>query len=147
MDLEIRPYAEPDREALIDLWQRCGLVVEHNDPDEDIDRKLAHDPEHLLVAVDRDLDDGTGTGTVVGSVMVGYEGRRGWLNLLAVHPDHQGNGIGKRLMDRAESILADLGCPKINLQIRTSNTEVIEYYKELGYFVDDAISLATRLGA
>ncbi len=145
MDLEIRPFAEPDRGALLELWRMCGLNHAPNDPNEDIDRKLAHDPEHLLVMVDRDHDNGTGTGTIVGSIMVGYEGRRGWLNLLATHPDYQGRGIGSSLIEKAEALLAELGCPKVNLQIRTSNTEVIDYYKNLGYFVDDAISMAKRL--
>ncbi len=137
MDLEIRPFTELDRAALIELWSLSGLHHPPNDPDEEIDRKLAHDPEHLLVGVLAD--------ELVGSVMVGYEGRRGWVNALASHPDHRGAGIGRAMMAEAERVLADLGCPKINLQIRTTNTEVIAYYKELGYFVDDAISMAKRL--
>ncbi len=140
MKLAIRPFEADDREALIGLWHVCGLDRPPNDPNDDIDRKLAHDPEHLLVAVDRARNH-----SIVGSVMVGYEGRRGWVNLLAADPAYQGNGIGVALMERAEEILRELGCPKVNLQIRTSNVGVIDYYKALGYTVDDAISMGKRL--
>ena len=82
-----------------------------NDPRTDIERKLRVDPELFLVAVEEDL--------VVGSVMAGYEGHRGWINYLAVDPSRRRQGLGTRLMDEAEGLLAERGCPKINLQIRS----------------------------
>jgi ribosomal protein S18 acetylase RimI-like enzyme len=119
------------------LWSVCGLVRPWNDPDRDIDRKLARDPENLLI-VEHD-------GEVVGSVMVGYEGHRGWVNYLAVHPDHQSRGLGRRLMVRAEEILGQLGCAKVNLQVRSSNEAAIGFYRRIGYSVDDSVSMGRRL--
>jgi len=119
------------------LWSVCGLVRPWNDPDRDIDRKLARDPENLLI-VEHD-------GEVVGSVMVGYEGHRGWVNYLAVDPDHQGRGLGRRLMERAEEILGQLGCAKVNLQVRSSNEAAIGFYRRIGYSVDDSVSMGRRL--
>jgi ribosomal protein S18 acetylase RimI-like enzyme len=119
------------------LWSVCGLVRPWNDPDRDIDRKLDRDPENLLV-VEHD-------GEVVGSVMVGYEGHRGWVNYLAVHPDHQGRGLGRRLMERAEEVLGQLGCAKVNLQVRSSNEAAIGFYRRIGYSVDDSVSMGRRL--
>jgi len=133
----LRPYLPPDREGLVRLWSVCGLVRPWNDPDRDIDRKLARDPENLLV-VEHD-------GALVGSVMVGYEGHRGWVNYLAVDPDHQGRGLGRRLMERAEEILGRLGCAKVNLQVRSSNEAAIGFYSRIGYSVDDSVSLGRRL--
>ena len=133
----VRPYRPEDREGLVRLWSVCGLVRPWNDPDRDIDRKLARDPENLLV-VEHD-------GEVVGSVMVGYEGHRGWVNYLAVHPDHQGRGFGRRLMERAEEILGQLGCAKVNLQVRSSNEAAIGFYRRIGYSVDDSVSMGRRL--
>ena len=115
----------------------CGLVRPWNDPDRDIDRKLARDPENLLI-VEHD-------GEVVGSVMGGYEGHRGWGNYLAVHPDHQSRGLGRRLMVRAEEILGQLGCAKVNLQVRSSNEAAIGFYRRIGYSVDDSVSMGRRL--
>jgi ribosomal protein S18 acetylase RimI-like enzyme len=137
VELLVRSYLPPDREGLVSLWAVCGLVRPWNDPYRDIDRKLARDPENLLV-VEHD-------GEVVGSVMVGYEGHRGWVNYLAVHPDHRGRGLGRRLMERAEELLGRLGCAKVNLQVRSSNEEAIGFYRRIGYSVDDSVSMGRRL--
>lgn len=77
--------------------------------------------------------------------MAGYDGHRGWINYLAVHPGHQGNGIGRRLMAAVEARLQVIGCPKINLQVRSTNSKVIEFYRRIGYEVDDVVSLGKRL--
>ena len=77
--------------------------------------------------------------------MVGYEGHRGWINYLAVAPDCQVGGYGRRLMEEAEARLRGLGCPKINLQIRSSNTGVIEFYERIGFSIDDVVSMGKRL--
>jgi ribosomal protein S18 acetylase RimI-like enzyme len=83
--------------------------------------------------------------TIVGSVMVGYEGHRGWINYLAVSPEHRKQGCGRKLMEEAERLLRLEGCPKINLQVRTSNTEVLAFYRALGYVQDDVLSFGKRL--
>jgi len=134
---EIRPFTPSDIGAIIELWKTCGLVVPQNDPWRDIERKMSVDPDLLLIAVS--------AAGVVGSVMAGYEGHRGWINYAAVHPDHRRRGLGKRLMHAAEKALADRNCPKINLQVRSHNREVIVFYRALGYAEDDVISLGKRL--
>jgi len=139
MEHVVRPYHPGDREALVGLWSVCDLIRPWNDPNRDIDRKLAWDPENLLV-IDHD-------GRVVGSVMVGYEGHRGWVNYLAVDPEHQHQGLGRLLMQRAEELLCGLGCAKLNLQVRGSNEEAIGFYRRLGYRVDESVSMGKRLFA
>ena len=135
--LTIRPFRPDDEDAVIELWHRCKLVVPWNDPHEDIATKLAFQPELFFVgAVD---------GKVIASVMVGYEGHRGWINYLAVDPDYQRQGIGRQMMAKAEAVLCDMGCPKINLQIRESNTGVIQFYEKIGFSSDHVIGFGKRL--
>ncbi len=82
---------------------------------------------------------------LIAAVIAGYEGHRGWINYLAVAQDSRGNGFGRRLMEEAEARLRALGCPKINLQVRSSNADVIEFYRRIGYSVDDVVSMGKRL--
>ena len=77
--------------------------------------------------------------------MVGYEGHRGWINYLAVDPSKRRQGIGQQMMKAAEQHLNEQGCPKINLQVRSSNLEVIAFYESLGFSRDEVISLGKRL--
>ena len=135
--MKIRGFNRVDQEVVVDLWQRCGLVAPGNDPVMDIQRKLAFQADLFLVGL---LNE-----KIVASVMAGYEGHRGWINYLAVDPDQRGRGLGGIMMKRAEEMLADVGCPKINLQVRSNNTAVVEFYRELGYEVEDRISLGKRL--
>jgi ribosomal protein S18 acetylase RimI-like enzyme len=135
--MEIRAFASSDQAAVIDLWRACDLVRPWNDPARDIERKVAVADDLFLVGVVGD--------TVVASVMAGYEGHRGWVKYLAVEPGRQGVGLGRALMDEVEARLIERGCPKINLQVRTSNPEAIAFYERLGFAVDDAVSLGKRL--
>ncbi len=137
MDLVLRSYRPGDREALVALWSICELTRPWNNPHRDIDRKLARDGDNLLVLEEDNQ--------LIGSVMVGYEGHRGWVNYLAVHPDHQRQGLGRLLMDEAERRLRDLGCAKVNLQVRTSNETARVFYRQIGYTVDEAVSFGKRL--
>lgn len=134
----IRPFALADSEAVIAIWEACQMTVPWNDPHKDITRKMQVNPELFLVAEAAD-------GRILGTVMGGYEGHRGWINYLAVSPDCQGQGIGRALMAAVETRLAALGCAKINLQVRSSNRAVIQFYGHLGYHIDDVISLGKRL--
>ncbi|HET8780525.1 MAG TPA: GNAT family acetyltransferase [Agromyces sp.] len=136
--MTIRPFVEADTEAIVTLWNAAGLVKPWNDPYRDIERKLAVQPELFLVAE-------AGDGTVVGTAMVGYEGHRGWVNYLAVADPARGTGLGRALMRQAERLLIERGCPKLNVQVRTANTEVLAFYERLGYAIDDAVSLGRRL--
>ena len=135
--MEIRPFQLEDETAVISLWQRCDLVRPWNDPRKDIRRKLGVRRDLFLVGL---LD-----GQVVACVIAGYEGHRGWLNYLAVAPEHQRHGLARAIVEEAERLLRAAGCPKINLQVRTSNAGVIEFYRRLGYAVDEVVSLGKRL--
>ncbi len=84
-------------------------------------------------------------GTVIGSIMAGYDGHRGWLYAVAVSPDHRRGGIGTELVRRAETALAALGCAKVNLQVRATNAVVVRFYERLGYTVEERISMGKRL--
>jgi len=135
--MQIRPYEESDEAAVVALWQAAGLTRPWNDPHKDIARKLAVQREMFLV--------GTIDGEVMASVMAGYDGHRGWVNYLAVAPRRRGHGYARQLMQRVEEMLLAMGCPKINLQVRTTNTAVIDLYRHLGYAQDEAVSLGKRL--
>ncbi|HSJ03706.1 MAG TPA: GNAT family acetyltransferase [Verrucomicrobium sp.] len=135
--MHIRPYESADEGAVVQLWEACGLVHPANDPVRDIQRKLQVNPELFLVGL---VDS-----AVVATVMAGYEGHRGWINYLAVAPSHQKLGLGRQIMEHAEALLRARGCPKINLQVRTTNLAVIAFYEELGFVKDDVVSLGKRL--
>lgn len=135
--LEIRSYEEFDELQVIQIWNDCGLIVPWNDPKVDIRRKLAVQRHLFLV--------GCADGNVIATVMAGYEGHRGWINYLAVKPGHQGEGFGKLMMEMAEKLLKAEGCPKINIQVRSSNEKVIKFYEHIGYKVDDVLSFGKRM--
>jgi len=135
--MEIRAFHPGDEEAVISLWRGCDLLRAWNNPHKDIQRKLQVRPDLFLVGV---LD-----GRIIACVMAGYEGHRGWLNYLAVAPGHQRQGYARAIVDEAERLLRAAGCPKINLQIRTSNQAVIAFYRRLGYSPDDVVSMGKRL--
>ena len=135
--LIIRPFQTEDEVALITLWQLCDLTVPWNNPQKDIARKMKIQPELFLVGL---LEN-----RLIASVMGGYEGHRGWINYLAVHPDFRGQGFAQQIMDSVEFALREMGCPKINLQIRTGNDNVISFYQKLGFSGDRAVSMGKRL--
>lgn len=136
-ELTVRAYTERDRAAVVELWERCGLTRSWNDPNRDIDRKVASDAEGFLVGV---VD-----GTVVATLIAGYDGHRGWINYLGVDPYLRGGGHGAAMMQAAEDLLAARGCPKVNLQIRTSNLDAVRFYESIGYVADDVVSMSRRL--
>ena len=137
MSVVIRLYKAGDREVVVALWRAAGLVRRANDPYRDIDRKMAVDPEGLLLAVDG--------GEVVGTAMVGYDGHRGWLNYLGVHPDRRREGVGRALVEAALARLRAKGCPKLNLQFVRSNETVRGFYEALGFKEDPCVSMGFRL--
>ena len=135
--MQIRPFHSSDEPSVIELWEKCELVRPWNDPRKDVRRKLAVNPDLFLV--------GLAGSKLIATVMAGYEGHRGWINYLAVDPEHRRRGCARLIMAEAEKLLHGLGCPKINLQVRTSNRAVIEFYERIGYCVDDVVSLGKRL--
>jgi ribosomal protein S18 acetylase RimI-like enzyme len=137
MSFEIVRYRPEHQGVLVDLWAKCNLIVPQNDPVEDIQRKLDFQSELFFVALL--------SGKLIGSIMAGYEGHRGWLNYLAVLPEYQKRGYGRKLVERAVDELSRLGCLKVNLQVRRSNVSVIQFYKHLGFKEDEVVSLGKRL--
>jgi len=137
MTFQIVKYTPEFQDAVVNLWRKCNLIVPQNDPVEDIRKKLDFQPDLFFIGL---LD-----GKVIGSIMVGYEGHRGWMNYLAVTPEFQRRGYGKKLVQKAVDELKRIGCLKLNLQVRRSNTSVIDFYKHLGFKEDDVVSLGKRL--
>ena len=135
--MTIRPFQPADAAGVVALWQACDLLRPQNNPHQDIARKLKVNPEWFLVA--------EADGRIVGAVMAGYEGHRGWINYLAVDPARRRAGLGRALMAEAERQLRAAGCPKINLQVRPDNPGVIEFYRRIGFSVDGSVSMGKRL--
>jgi ribosomal protein S18 acetylase RimI-like enzyme len=138
--LLVRPYLATDRAALEQLW--AGVFSDDppwNAPAVMIENKLKVQPELLLVGV-------VGA-ALIGAVMAGFDGVRGWIHHLAVAPEWRRRGFATQLVRAAESGLRELGCPKVNLQVRATNTEVIAFYRRLGYQVEERVSMGRRLDA
>jgi ribosomal protein S18 acetylase RimI-like enzyme len=133
----IRTFEEADQPTVVALWKEVfkysNYSAPHNDPLAIIKHKLAVQPELFWV--------GLLNGRLVGTIVAGYDGHRGWLYSLAVAPDVRRRGIGTQLMKHAEQMLKSLGCPKINLQVVAANDSAIEVYKKLGYAIEDRISM------
>ena len=138
MPITIRPFSTTDTDAVISLWKQCNLVSPKNDPVEDIRLKMEWQPEFFLIAENENS-------TIVGSIMAGYEGHRGWINYLGVVPEYRKKGIATKLMEAAEKKLKTHGCPKINLQVRTSNSDVLVFYEKIGFKSDNVVGYGKRL--
>lgn len=137
MTIQIRTFTPDDTEAVVRLWQACDLTRPWNDPHKDITRKLSVQDDLFLVACDGD--------DIVGTVMGGYDGHRGWINYLGVLPEWRKRGVGRTLMLDVEQRLLKLNCPKINLQIREGNYPVMAFYEAIGFVDDKAKSYGKRL--
>lgn len=135
--MAVRPVAPSDEDAVVGLWSACGLLRPWIDPRREIALKARHQPDGFWVAVAGD--------EVVGTVVAGFDGRRGWLNYLAVDPAWRRRGLGAALVGVAERDLASRGCPKVNLQVRHDNDAVLAFYEHLGYVDDHVVSLGKRL--
>lgn len=123
--MEIRVFRQDDFEAIITLWERCDLISPDNDPEIDIERKINHSPDLFLIA--------EVAGEIVGSVMGGYDGHRGSLYYLGVHPDFRGRGIANALISRLEKKLIAQGCPQITLVVPEENDATICMFEKLLY--------------
>lgn len=137
MSISIRAFELPDTEAVVSLWQATRLTRPWNNPYQDISRKLKVQPELFLVAVDG--------AELVGSVMAGYDGHRGWLYYLASDPSRRGEGIARRLVETAERLLLDMGCPKVQLMVRPDNEIAQGFYEALGFDAFDTWATGKRL--
>ena len=133
----IRQFVPNDTNRVIFIWEQCDLVRKWNNPNFDIQRKLNFQKELFFVGL---LND-----EIIATAMFGYDGHRGWLNYFAVLPNFQKRGFGKQLMTFGEMVLIEKGCPKLNLQIRNDNTKAINFYQNVGYKEDAAVSFGKRL--
>lgn len=136
--MNIRKYCESDRNSLTELW---NSVFPNNPPYSTapsvIDAKLAVD--NLIFVAEY-------SGQIVGACMAGYDGHRGWLYAVGVSMPHRNKGIGKALVQRAMGVLTDLGCIKLNLQIRADNSDLITFYQSLGFSNEDRTSMGKLIG-
>ncbi|KKJ75652.1 acetyltransferase [Kiloniella litopenaei] len=137
--MNIRSYRPEDRAGIIRLW-------EEDDPNPSpwnraadiLDNKQSYQPGLLFIAED--------SGTIVGSTMAGYDGRRGWIYSVVVAPSHRRQGIASKLLALAEQELISLGCTKLNLQVRDGNEGAVKLYESLGYRIEPRVSMGKRLG-
>jgi ribosomal protein S18 acetylase RimI-like enzyme len=139
MEFSIRPFQDDDRAGVEELW--ANVFADDppwNAPALMIEKKLRVQPELFLVAT-------AGMG-IVGAVLAGFDGVRGWIYHLAVTPEWRRRGVGTRLVRAAEAGLSRIGCPKVNLQVRAGNYEVVSFYRKLGYETEERMSMGRRLG-
>jgi ribosomal protein S18 acetylase RimI-like enzyme len=136
--MDIRPYQEADEAGVIALWREVlPDTAPHNEPGQALRQKRTFERDLLFVAAVE--------GIVVGTVMGGYDGHRGWVYSVAVRPERRRAGIGMALVRRLERALAERNCLKVNLQVRTSNSAVVGFYERLGYTVEERVSMGKRL--
>ncbi|MFO2462845.1 GNAT family acetyltransferase [Pseudomonas sp. 15FMM2] len=135
----IGPYRDRlHRAQVAALWRLAfGYDAPHNRPEMAIDRKLAVDDGLFFVATDKN--------TVIGTLMAGYDGHRGWLYSVAVQPEYRRQGLGASLVRHAEQALIALGCMKINLQITGGNDAVVGFYEAVGYGIEPRISMGKKI--
>src|SRR5712691_4788312 len=136
--MRIRSFEESDTERVASLWREVlPNDPPHNAPALVIRRKLQFQRELFFVG---EIDT-----AIVGTVLAGYDGHRGWLYSVAIHPRYRRRGLGTTLVRHAEAALAAAGCPKINLQVRTTNAAVVAFYRKLGYEVEERISMGKQI--
>jgi ribosomal protein S18 acetylase RimI-like enzyme len=126
-----------DAPAVIALWQACGLTRPWNDPQADFTLALETPTSTILLARNGEA--------ISGSVMVGFDGHRGWVYYLAVAPEEQRQGLGRALMLAAEAWLHERGAPKIQLMVREDNMAATAFYAALGYDVQPVSTFGKRL--
>ncbi len=134
----VRPYETKDASAVVRLWETVFPDdPPWNDPPDVIRRKLTVQRELFFVCLSG--------GHLVGTVLAGFDGFRGWVNKVAADPEYQRQGIASRLMKAAEEGLAHVGCPKLNIQVRSENSSAVEFYKDAGYTIEDRVSMSKLL--
>jgi ribosomal protein S18 acetylase RimI-like enzyme len=136
-DVIIGDADDGDIEAVVRLWERCDLTRPWNDPQADLAHARGSPASAVLVA--------RAEGELIASVMVGYDGHRGWVYYLAVAPEARRRGMGRRMMQAAEAWLREREAPKIQLMVRATNAAVIGFYERLGLERQDVVTLGKRL--
>lgn len=126
IELTIRNATADDAPRVAALWRAANLVTSYNDPSKDFHFALAKDNSDVLVGVDEEQ-------TIVGSVMVGHDGHRGWIYYVASAPEHRGQGVGRSMVEAGEQWLKAKGVVKVMLLVRETNTQVVDFYEHLGF--------------
>jgi len=139
MPLTVKTASAGEEQAVVALWRVCDLVVSHNDPVADFRFAKASPASDVLIAVDD-------AGEVVGSVMVGHDGHRGWLYYVAAHPASRTTGVGRRMVRAAEDWLRQRGVVKVQLLVRETNSKVVGFYEHLGFEVAPRVVMGRWLG-
>ena len=136
--MKIRQFCESDRTDLIKLWHTVFPDdPSHNEPSKVIEAKLAIDK--LIFIAEHE-------GLIIGACMAGYDGHRGWLYAVAVLKEQRRSGAGAALVKQAIQALKVMGCIKVNLQIRATNTEVAAFYESLGFVIEERLSMGIFIG-
>jgi len=138
MSLTVKTAVAEDEPAVVALWRACDLVASYNDPVADFRFAKAGPCSDVLVAVDD-------AGEIAGSVMVGHDGHRGWLNYVAARPASRSKGIGRCMVQAAENWLCQRGVVKVQLLVRETNTKVVGFYEHLGFEVAPRVVMSRWL--
>lgn len=133
----IRMATLNDIQQIIQIWEECKLTRPWNNPSDDIKNALETPTSTILLLCNENQ--------IIGTVMVGYDGHRGWIYYLAVRMEYQKKGYGKRLVKEAEHWLKSKNVPKVNLMIRNTNEAVKGFYESIGYKDDEVITMAKWL--
>jgi ribosomal protein S18 acetylase RimI-like enzyme len=136
--ISIAPLQTPDIDAVVALWQAAGLAHPWNDGRRDIELALSHPTNRIFAAHDE-------AGRLVGAIMAGFDGHRGWIYSLAVDDSQRGQGTGRQLVECAEDWLAGLGAPVVRLLVLGSNEKVAGFYEACGYERGDFIAFGKRM--
>ena len=136
--MEYRTLDPEDYDAIIDIWNRAGLPFKPigRDSPEEIKQQIKLDPDMFLGAFEDDQ--------MIGMIMGSYDSRKGWLNRLAVVPEHQGKGIAKALVEKMEKHLKAKGFRIIATLIEDGHDASMELFKKAGYIVHDDITYLTK---
>jgi ribosomal protein S18 acetylase RimI-like enzyme len=137
MKIEVRDLGSEERDLAVALWSRCELTRPWNNPAADFDLALTNPSSTVL--------GGFAGSALVASLMVGFDGHRGWVYYVAVDEAHRGRGFGKRMMHSAEAWLREKGAPKLQFMVREGNDAALDFYAKLGFERQPVITLGRAI--
>ena len=137
MNINIKTATIKNTQSIIEIWEEVKLVRSWNNPNDDIENALSTLTSTILLLCSENQ--------IIGTVMVGYDGHRGWIYYLAVRTELQKQGYGKKMVQEAENWLRAKNVPKVNLMIRNTNEQVKGFYQAIGYKDDEVITMAKWL--
>ncbi|MFZ9858308.1 MAG: GNAT family N-acetyltransferase [Roseiflexaceae bacterium] len=134
----LRSIKLDDLPEMLVLWRAAALQISPTDSEQGLRRHLALSGNLAWVLCDS-------AGQIIGTLLGSDDGRRGWINHLAIHPDAQGHGYGQRLITAVTTRLKSQGCEKVNLLVRQTNQHVVPFYEKIGFAVDANIFMSKWL--